>query len=232
MLTLTVGLVSVDGRTVKRLPDFANYARQIASVHPTGVSKRAYNQSTSDLQTCPAVDSSWLATASPLPPTPNSELCSCMESSLECAVKDGVSLKRYGALFGTVCSYEVCSGISRNATTGQYGAFSVCNATQQLSYAFNQYYLEQKKKGNGATACDFDGAASTRKPKPASGLCSKLLKQAGAAGNGTVDSSISSSKGPAASGASTNYGFGIRPLGVLGVSGMIALAATLCMVIM
>lgn len=209
---------------MKRLPDFTNYARQIASVHPTGVSKRAYNPSTSDLQPCPAVDNSWLATANPLPPTPNFQLCSCMESSLECTLKDRVSLKRYGALFGTVCGYGVCSGISRNATTGEYGAFSVCNATQQLSYAFNQYYLQQKKKSNAATACDFDGTASIRKPKQASGQCLKLMKQAGADGNGTVDSSsgMSTSAGDAASGAATKYGVDIRPLGV---SGVIALAA-------
>jgi 1,3-beta-glucanosyltransferase GAS1 len=47
----------------------------------------------------------------------------------------------------------------------------------------NKYYNSQNKQ---ASACDFGGAATTRSAVAASGTCSTLLSQAGAAGTGVV----------------------------------------------
>lgn len=183
------GLVSVDGDKVSTLDDFNNLSSKLAKATATGVKKSNYKPSNTALQSCPKVDGDWQAAATPLPPSPNQDLCSCMEDSLECTAKDNVDDKQIGKLFGTVCGYDVCDGVSTNATTGHYGAYSVCSPKQQLAYAMNQYYSQQKKKGSGQSACDFNGAASTKSSSSPSGTCSALLKEAGTAGTGQVTSS-------------------------------------------
>lgn len=112
-----------------------------------------------------------------------------MEESLTCKLKDNVPGKKLDKLFGTVCGYKVCDGVEGNATTGEFGAYSVCTPEQQLSYAMNLYYQQQSKKGNGQKACDFDGAATTQSSSSPSGTCSSLIDQAGTAGTGSVTSS-------------------------------------------
>lgn len=112
-----------------------------------------------------------------------------MMDSLECTVKGKMDGEKVGEVFGTVCGYDVCDGVSANATTGDYGAYSVCTPKEQLAYAMNVYYKQQKAKGNGASACNFDGAATTKTSSSPSGTCSALLKEAGSAGTGTVTSS-------------------------------------------
>lgn len=183
------GLVSVDGDKVSTLDDFNNLSSRLAKATPSGVKKDSYKPSNTALQSCPKVNGDWMAAATPLPPSPNHDLCSCMEESLECTAKDSMADKQVGKVFGTVCGYGVCDGVGGNATTGNYGAYSVCSPKQQLAYAMNQYYLQQKKKGSAQSACDFNGAASTKKSSAPSGTCSALLKEAGAAGTGTVTSS-------------------------------------------
>lgn len=193
--------MSVDGDSVHTLKDFENLSKEIASATPTGVQKASYTPANTALQKCPPVNSNWLATASPLPPSPNLDLCSCMEKTLTCVLKDSVSEKEYGDLFGTVCGYGACAGITPNATSGEYGAYSVCSPKQQLSHAFDQYYQAQAAKGNAASACDFGGAATTQAATKASGGCAGLIKEAGTAGTGTVTSSPTGTAGSGAGGA-------------------------------
>lgn len=125
-----------------------------------------------------------------------------MEDSLSCALKDTVSGDQIEKLFETVCGYDVCEGVTTNATTGKYGAYSVCSPKQQLSYAMNLYYEQQSAKGKAQSACDFNGAASTRTSSSPSGTCSALLKEAGNSGTGTVTSSPTGVAGAAAVGSS------------------------------
>ncbi|KAK3077518.1 hypothetical protein LTR53_020678, partial [Teratosphaeriaceae sp. CCFEE 6253] len=65
-----------------------------------------------------------------------------MYNTLGCVVAPATSEGDFGTLFGTVCGYgdNICAGIAANASTGTYGAYGMCNATEQLAYAFNQYY--------------------------------------------------------------------------------------------
>ena len=82
--------------------------------------------------------SDWLA-ATALPPTANTQQCDCMIGSLCCATSGNILDQ---SLFQQVCGQEqhVCDGVSANAMTGQYSAYSMCNATNQLSWAFNKFY--------------------------------------------------------------------------------------------
>jgi len=159
---------------------------------------------------------SWEAQATPLPPTPNEQLCSCMYDSLSCVPAPGTSTDDYGTLFNVVCGYgtSICAGIEHNGTTGDYGAYGMCNSTQQLGFAFNNYY---KQESSAASACSFGGSATIKSATTGIAACSSLTAQAGTAGTGTVTSApsgtaaVAAGSGSAASGssASTSKSMGI-----------------------
>lgn len=111
-----------------------------------------------------------------------------MYKSLSCVVKSSVSTDQYDQLFGQVCGYSgsPCAGITHNATLGTYGAYGMCNSTEQLAFAFNQYASGQK---NNPSACGFGGAATTQATASAVSSCASLMSQAGSAGTGTVTAS-------------------------------------------
>jgi hypothetical protein len=189
----------------------------MAQITPSGVQMGSYNPSNSP-QACPAVQTgTWEAKNSPLPPAANPALCSCMYNSISCVVKSGVSTQNYGQLFGQVCGYGTsCAGINASALTGVYGAYSMCNSTEQLSFAFNQYYISQS---NAASACNFAGSAVLKSAASAAGSCSALLSQAGSAGTGTVTSlpsgtSTSTKKSAAGSVTVPSFDYVVLGLGV------------------
>lgn len=159
------------------------------TVSPTGTNSASYTTSNS-AQACPTVGSSWEAKASPLPPSPDQELCSCMYNSLTCIGKSSLSDTEVGELFGEVCgaSSSACDGITHNGTTGEYGAYSMCNSTEQLAWVLNAYY-EEADSSNKASACGWDGSATTKSATSAKGTCSVLMAEAGTAGTGSVSSS-------------------------------------------
>src|ERR1700749_4797571 len=107
----------------------------MAIANPTGVDMGSYNPTNSP-QACPPVATgTWEAKATPLPPTPNQGLCSCMYNSLSCVIKGAVDPTNYASLFGTVCGFgggAACAGINSNPLTGTYGAYSMCNSTEEL----------------------------------------------------------------------------------------------------
>ena len=189
----------MSGNSVTTNQDFKNLASQLSKVTVTGTAMSAYSP-TNSAASCPSAASDWTAVATPLPPTPNKELCSCMYQSLGCVVTSDTSTDDYGTLFGTVCGYgDACDGIAANGSTGTYGAYGMCNSTEQLAYAFNAYYAAQS---SSASACAFSGAAATKAPQTAGGSCSSLLAEAGTAGTGTVTSQ------PTGTGAGSGSGSG------------------------
>ncbi|KAE8342986.1 hypothetical protein BDV24DRAFT_173379 [Aspergillus arachidicola] len=181
------GLVTLDKSKISTMSDFNSLSSQIQKATATGVKSADYRP-TASARTCPKVGDDWQANAKDLPPTPDTDLCRCMEEGLTCVVKDSVSEQEYGKLFGMICGNEgVCDGLARDAIKGNFGAYGMCSARQQLSFVLNQYYHQQSKE-NQASACDFEGAASTKKASKPTGTCSSLLGQAGSAGTRTVSS--------------------------------------------
>src|SRR5699024_2192171 len=87
---------------------------------------------------------------------------------------------------------------------GRYGAYSMCKPKQQLSFVMDQYYKQQSKKGNTASACDFKGAASTKKSSKPSGTCKDLINEAGTAGTDTVTSHPTGGSNTGAASSSTS----------------------------
>lgn len=204
------GLVSVDGSSVSTLADFNAWSTQIHAVTPTSVQSASYSPTNTVGQACPSVGTNWAA-ATALPPTPNQDVCSCMMASLSCVVAPSVNTTAVADLFGQVCGYnggKPCAGIVRNTTTGTYGAYSMCNSTEQLSNAFNAYYIEQK---SDSTACDFAGAAQVVKAAGAASSCSSLIASATSANSGGATgtgAASSTSKKNDASGMTYGASFG------------------------
>ena len=150
-----------------------------------------------------------------------------MVSSLNCVANSDVADDAIGDLFGFICGApngnpSYCTGVAKNGTSGVYGAYSMCNATEQLSFAMNSFY---QASSNKAQACDFGGNATSTSPNVNS-QCSGLLNQAGAQGTGTVTSvptgtgSIGAgSAGSSSSGAASSltippFDFGILGMGI------------------
>lgn len=123
-----------------------------------------------------------------------------MLPALSCAAKPNGNDTAVESLFAEVCGLVqgVCNGITGNGTSGVYGAYSMCNATEQLSWALNAYYQNQKGTQNN-DACDFNGAATTQAAASPTGSCAALISQAGSAGTGTV-TSVPSGTGSSSSG--------------------------------
>ncbi len=140
-----------------------------------------------------------------------------MVSNLTCVAKPGLSSDDIVSNFKYICSSSLghnCLGVTANGSTGVYGAYSMCNATQRLSYAFNQYYLNQTATNTqNNNPCDFSGAAHKVTPKIASG-CGSVLSQAGSSGTGAITNA------PAATGGSSGSGSTSSSKGAAGVVGV------------
>ncbi|KAJ5588009.1 uncharacterized protein N7459_003774 [Penicillium hispanicum] len=206
------GLVSVvDSTSVSVMEDFTSYSNEIATADPTGTNKASYTPTNTALQACPTVGSDWQAKASPLPPTADSSLCDCVYDASACVPDSSLSSSKLGKLLGTVCGYTDCSGLDANATTGKYGAYSMCGAKDQLAFILNKYYSEQNE---AATACSFAGSASTKATTKATGTCSSQMKQAGTAGTGSVSTEATATADSSSSGSSSTSSSGGAPITV------------------
>lgn len=176
-------------------------------ITPNGVSASAYNPTNTVPSACPSIGASGWEAASALPPTPNADLCNCMYKALSCVPSDQVNNDNIGEFFGVLCGLsdgQQCAGIAANGTTGDYGAYGMCNPTQQLGWALNNYASTQAASGN-SNACSFSGSATTQSFVNPTGSCAALISQAGAQGTGTVTSQPSGT-GSSGSGGSGSSG--------------------------
>jgi len=198
------GMVSVDGNSVSTMADYPNLASQLATLTPSGTVAASYTPSNSPAS-CPAIGASWSALADPLPPTPNAQRCQCMVQSLACVVNSNVAAKDYANLFSYVCSNDAnaCAGIGKNTTSGTYGAYSMCDAADQLSFVLNRYYVNQ---GSEASACSFSGSATIKATTTNSNGCASLTSGLGSEGTGTAPPSRASGSGSGGQSSSKSKG--------------------------
>lgn len=115
--------------------------------------------------TCPQESASLLASTD-LPPTPNPEICNCLDTTaFACLVNDATAQDpvKVGALTNIACdmlgqagSSVTCETIGGNGTTGKYGQLAMCSPDIKLSWAFSAFYMLNPV----ATSCDFAGNAT------------------------------------------------------------------------
>jgi len=131
-----------------------------------------------------------------------------MNDALKCVPSSQINTDNIGDFFGLVCglSESACAGIAANATSGDYGAYGMCDPMQQLGWALNSYYEQQLAAGNGASACDFSGSATTQAATSPTGQCASLISQAGSAGTGTVTSAPTVTGGSSGGSGSSSTG--------------------------
>ncbi|EMD70004.1 hypothetical protein GGP41_000159 [Bipolaris sorokiniana] len=208
------GLVKLtdNDASVSPYPDFTSLRDQLASVTPSATQRSNYNP-TNTAPACPSVGGTWLPQASPLPPTVNPQLCACMLDSLQCTYTSD-NQDAYPNDFNYICgaNQKYCSGIARNATKGEYGAYSGCDPKDQLAFVANQYYIGQNKR---ADACSFSGRAKTQSAATAS-VCTGLLSAAGVNGQGSVPTATG--KGTAGVSGGGNGGGAVKSSGSPGAA--------------
>ncbi|KAJ1756779.1 1 3-beta-glucanosyltransferase gel4 [Coemansia sp. RSA 1591] len=205
------GLVEVSGSKATKTEDYANFKTALAAAKPSGVKMSSYSPSGKQ-QTCPKVGSDyhWVA-SSTLPPTPSNATCECMMKSLSCTSKltamptSASDLKSFGQnvgqIFGTVCASIDCGDVSTDASKGEYGKYSGCNALQRVSWVVNAWY-ENERMVDGS--CDFDGFATTAKPSLSDDSSCSSQKDSSSSGSSshTSGSNSDDSEDDSSSGAS------------------------------
>ncbi|KAF9927144.1 1,3-beta-glucanosyltransferase gas1 [Linnemannia zychae] len=153
------GLVQINGdNSVTLLPDFNALKEVLSSVRPSGVNMDAYSEHKSP-SACPTVTSTWEVSSAGLPPTPSSQACDCMMSSLSCIVSEQ-ALAAAGDVsveFSTLCGMASCEHIGSDSRSGAYGKYSFCSPAQKLSFIYNQYYTTVGQWQS--SSCNFNGMA-------------------------------------------------------------------------
>jgi 1,3-beta-glucanosyltransferase GAS1 len=175
------GLVNVTGTQVTPLPDFTSYSSQIAKITPSSTYASNYVITNSFTTSCPTLAA---FSASPtLPPVVNQNVCLCMMNSLSCIAKEGLnSTTELSALQG-ICGSDSgeCPALHGDGQNGTYGAFSMCNVTQRLSWALNRQH------GESFTSCGSDPNAQIQNSDYfQEGQCAEVMDEAGYEGTGTV----------------------------------------------
>ncbi|KAM0456674.1 hypothetical protein ACHAO4_003705 [Trichoderma viride] len=185
------GLVKVSGNTATKLKDFAALQSQIQQINPKGVQMSDYKP-TNTAADCPTVNSTWQSSEK-LPPTPNSDGCSCMAKAAQCIVANSTDATDYGSIFNFICGSDqtLCDGINGNTSTGVYGGYSMCGDQDKLTYVLNQYYLKQNKD---STACDFNSSAQTQTASGTLDKCNELVGASNSSSSGSGSGSSGDGK--------------------------------------
>ena len=207
------GLVNImsDGN-ISILPAYTALSTQLASVSlsiitastyiPTSTQLRSYSTSfstsngTSTSLWCKQIrklvnshaDVQSPVAAPTLPPSTNISLCSCMTSLLACSVLDTMPDAEIDLVLPAV---ELLGGssntvrIDADPQTGRYGAYSVCDRWQKLSWILNKLHTDGLANRND-TACNITTFARLTTPQELDPTCSSLVSAAGPLGNQPV----------------------------------------------
>ena len=185
------------GGNVVIQPAYQSLSSQLAMVHPSSTEMAQYSPTKTAATVCPSstlevID--WddpslakLDVSLKIPPIPNVRLCSCMMQSLGCVavINKTASAGFFSRTDFKGCDGDLCAGAEGNTTLGKYGAYSVCNATERSSWAYDQLYIAQ---GRNLGACNSLGGI-IHQPTPSASQaadCQAYLRQAGPAGTGVI----------------------------------------------
>lgn len=220
------GLVKVSNDKASKLADYSKLQSRVAAATPSGVSSSAYKPTNSP-GSCPALSDTWAANKI-LPPTPDDTVCECMVNAASCVPAKGLKTKAYQDIFDYICGQDkaLCAGINGNATTGVYGAYSMCTQKQKLAFVLDQYYKDQD---SASSACDFDGQATTQDGSSVSSCKSALASASSVnavAATATVADATSDSSSSASS-SNDNFGNPAAGIGRLFTVGEFAIGAYL-----
>lgn len=145
------GLVEIDkSGSVHELEDFKYLQRAYKDTTPHGTTKEKYLRDTNfaiSAQSieCPVEASAanspniWKASIE-MPPSPNAEICQCLEQTLPCFVAPFSSGWNYQDHFDYACSQVDCSDITTDGERGIYGEFSYCLPEQKLALQISKMY--------------------------------------------------------------------------------------------
>ena len=129
--------ISTDGKTVATGDDFARLVQQynnvsfIESPDTGGAGSTSY-------PTCAAPTANFLA-SNTLPPTPNSNLCDCVERTFSCLFTP--QTPNYTAILGELLNYGcsqlgqnggTCDAIGADGGAGKYGSLSGCDPSTYI----------------------------------------------------------------------------------------------------
>ncbi|KAJ1029688.1 hypothetical protein NDA13_002931 [Ustilago tritici] len=107
-----------------------------------------------------------------LPPTPNTQLCNCLEQNAYSCILNAASFNSpniIGTLTGQACSYlgqrgGSCAPILADGATGTYGNYSFCSSGQRMEWVMSEYYEATQFD---AQSCHFAGNATSKTPPAA-----------------------------------------------------------------
>ncbi|KAJ1040497.1 hypothetical protein NDA11_000351 [Ustilago hordei] len=130
---------------------------------PSGVDYGLLNVNADQLTT------SELPVSTTLPPTPNTQLCNCVEQNAYSCILNAASFNSpniIGTLTGQACSYlgqraGSCAPILAGGATGTYGNYSFCSSGQRVQWAMSEYYETTQFD---AQSCHFAGNATSKTP--------------------------------------------------------------------
>ncbi|GME70207.1 unnamed protein product [Ambrosiozyma monospora] len=147
------GLIKVNETGIHKTAEFWKYILKITSIHPNYTE---FDEMPSSVKhpSC----SLEIGNFTVLPPTPDSNICSCLYDSLQCVSSSAfpsnaditISSSQLSKL-DTLCEGTNCDAIYSDPVKGVFGNFSFCSTGQKLSFVYNKYYLL-----NGV--CDLPGA--------------------------------------------------------------------------
>ncbi|TXT13593.1 hypothetical protein VHUM_00960 [Vanrija humicola] len=174
-----------DGTTVNS--DFTALGRAYSNA--TGPNSPAQSSQSNTALECPPV-SPILAASTQLPPTPNEEVCNCInKDALSCTaipatannpIKVGALINQACGLLAQTNSTISCNAIAGDGQTGTYGPLAMCSPNIKLNYVMSAYYDANPV----ATSCDFGGNAtlSTSRECPLSAAAAQSAAEACLAG--------------------------------------------------
>lgn len=129
--------ISSNGTNVVVSDDFNRLKSQYALVNFTNSPQKS-NSNASNYPQCPVETSSFLASTQ-LPPTPNTNMCDCLETTFSCLFTPETT--NYTYLIGPLLNYGCsqlgrlggsCNTIASNGQTGTYGSLAECDPSESF----------------------------------------------------------------------------------------------------